>query len=288
MRMAIIGDWLNPNMAETARLLGERGVMLDIIYPEKQLINLADIRVRHDIYLLKSGTDLALSLAGALHEQGAATLNPYPTVAMMRNKIVVTRILQAAGVPVPDTYVTTNRADLAPLLDAGPLIIKPYRGSRGQGISVVRNLEALDGLTPEPTIFAQRYHQSDGYDHKVFCIGGRLFGVKRIFPLRTYADKLGEPFTPAPELCEIALRCGRILGIDLFGVDIVISRGQPYVVDINKFGSYMGVPDAPRLLADYFYDAGRRALRGESPVAPEGEWTRPADAAVASVQRRIA
>ncbi len=272
MRMGIIGDWLNPNMVKTARLLGERGVTLDIIYPEKQLISLGEIRIRHDLYLLKSGTDLALSLAGALHEQGAITLNPYPTVAMMRNKIVVTRVLQAAGVPVPNTYVTANRADLAPLIDAGPLIIKPYRGSRGVGISIVRNVDELNGLPLEQTILAQRYHQSDGYDHKIFCIGGRLFGVKRIFPLRTYADKIGEPFTPTPDLCEIALRCGQTLGIDLFGVDIVVSRGQPYVVDINKFGSYMGVPDAPRLLAEYFYGAGQRALRGESPVAPAREW----------------
>jgi glutathione synthase/RimK-type ligase-like ATP-grasp enzyme len=60
------------------------------------------------------------------------------------------------------------------------------------------------------------------------------------------------------------VRCGRAFGIDLFSIDVVFSQGQPYVVDINKFGSYMGVPDAPRLLADYIQAAARRARRGES------------------------
>ena len=70
------------------------------------MVDLADLRVENDLYILKSGTELALSVAGALHALGAATLNPYPTVAMMRNKIIVTRMLKEAGVPTPDTIPT--------------------------------------------------------------------------------------------------------------------------------------------------------------------------------------
>jgi hypothetical protein len=97
-----------------------------------------------------------------------------------------------------------------------------------------------------------------------------VLGVRRIWPLRTYEDKLGEPFDVPSELRDIMLRAGRALGISLYGLDVVISQGKPYVVDINKFGSYMGVPNAPRLLADYLYDAGRRAqLGGPLPLVRE-------------------
>src|SRR5437763_16516074 len=134
MRIGIILDQMTPNVEQAVDLLSRRGVKVDIIHPEKQLISLSRVRVENDLYLLKSGSDLALSLGGALHALGAATLNPYPTVAMMRNKIIVTRVLQAAGLPTPDTYVTMKREDLVSLLESGPLIIKPYRGSRGEGI----------------------------------------------------------------------------------------------------------------------------------------------------------
>jgi len=50
----------------------------------------------------------------------------------------------------------------------------------------------------------------------------------------------------------------------------VMSAGQPYIVDVQKFGSYMGVPDAPRHLGDYIQAAAQRVLRG-GPLLVAGE-----------------
>ena len=263
MRIGVILDWVNPVIGETFRVLSERGVKLDLLRPEERIVDLADLRVENDLYILKSGTELALSVAGALHALGAATLNPYPTVAMMRNKIIVTRMLKEAGVPTPDTYVASDPSDFRPLLEFGPLILKPYRGSRGAGIHIVRQPQELDGLKLDGLMLAQRYHPPDGPDCKIYCIGGRLFGIRRIWPIQKYEDKLGQPFDLSAELRDVALRCGAVFGIDLYGLDTVVSDGRPYVVDVQKFGSYMGVPDAPRVLADYIVAAGTRAMRGE-------------------------
>ena len=269
MRIGVILDWVNPTMETTFRELAAR-VKLDLICPEKQMLDLATVRVQNDLYILKSGTELALSVAGALHALGAVTLNPYPTVAMMRNKIIVMRMLQHAGLPVPASYVASDPREFVPLLDSGPLILKPYRGSRGAGIRIIRDARELDGSKPNGLILAQRYQEPDGADRKIYCIGGELFGVKRIWPIRTYADKVGEPFAVTSELRNIALQCGRVFGIDLYGLDVVMSAGQPYIVDVQKFGSYMGVPDAPRHLADYIQAAAQRVLRG-GPLLVAGE-----------------
>jgi ribosomal protein S6--L-glutamate ligase len=137
-------------------------------------------------------------------------------------------------------------------------------------VRVVRQAAELRSLAADHGVtFAQRYHDPDGRDRKVYCIGGQLFGVKRIWPVRTYEDKLGEPFTLSPELREIALRCGRAFGMELFGLDIIISQGEPYVVDISSFPGFKGVPDASLRLADYIYAAGERVAAGEPPVAVE-------------------
>ena len=270
MRIGVIADWLNPNMQQLVELLRNRGVTLDLIYPEKQMTDLSQVKVEHDLYLLKSGTEPALSLGGSLHVLGAVTLNPYPVVSMLRNKVIVMRALQSVGVPVPDTYMTTNIGDFVPLLAAGPLIVKPYRGTRGRGVVVVRTPEELESQSDDELLLAQRYHAPDGpdgFDYKLFRIGERVFGIRRRWPIRTYEDKLGYPFDPSPELRDIAIRCGQPFGIDLYGLDVVMSEGKPYVVDLNKFGSYMGVPDGPQLLADYIYRAGERAMRGEPVTA---------------------
>ena len=263
MRIGVILDWTNPVFAETFGVLAGRGVKLDLIRPETQTIDLANLRVENDLYILKSGTELALSVAGALHALGATTLNPYPTVAMMRNKIIVTRMLMEAGLPTPETYVASDPNEFRPLLDAGPLILKPYRGSRGAGIRIIRKPNELDEVTRDGLMLAQRYHAPDGPDCKIYCVGGRLFGVRRIWPIQKYEDKLGQPFELSAELRDIALRCGRVFGIDLYGLDTVVSGGRPYVVDVQKFGSYMGVPNAPGVLADYLVTAAKRAMHGE-------------------------
>jgi ribosomal protein S6--L-glutamate ligase len=270
LSIGILLDWMNPNITETVRLLNERGAKVNLIYPDQQTIDLSSVRVENDLYVIKSGTDLSMSMAGCLHAQGAATLNPYPTVAMMRNKIIVTRALEAAGIPTPQTFIGNDLKTVIPLLESGPLILKPYRGTRGIGVSVIWDPSSLIDLVVDGPFLVQRYHKPDEPDNKIFNIGGELFGIKRIWPIRKYEDKLGAPFTVTPELAEIALRCGQVFGIDLYGVDVVISDGAPYVVDINKFGSYMGVPDAPRRLADYIYAYAQRAIRRElSPVGEE-------------------
>jgi ribosomal protein S6--L-glutamate ligase len=50
---------------------------------------------------------------------------------------------------------------------------------------------------------------------------------------------------------EIALRCGRVFGVGLYGVDLITSDGKPYVVDINTFPGFKGVARAAELLAEY-------------------------------------
>jgi ribosomal protein S6--L-glutamate ligase len=255
------------NMPRVMRALSEWGVGVDVINSSDRAIDLSTVRVEHDLYVLKKTDGLALSLAGALHAQGAAIVNPYPVMMALRDKIVSTRILQAAGVPVPATYVAAYPDRLAPLVAEGPLVVKPYDGTSGFGVCVVRNAPDLAAMMPargKDPVLAQRYHSPEGRDRKIYSIGGRLFGVKKIFPARTEQEKHGEPFTPAPGLCEIALRCGRAFGIDLYGVDIIESDGQPYVVDMSSIPGFKGVPDAPSHLARYFYDTAKRAAENGS------------------------
>ena len=257
-------DRKSPIMPEAFRRLAELGHEVDLLHPDEDVVDLADVRPRHDLYVLKSQSEAALSLAGALHAVGARILNPYPAAAALRDKVVSTRILQSAGAPVPASFATAAPAALLPRLAEGPLVLKPVRGWQGRGVRVVRTEEDLRAYPAEGLVLAQRYHPPDGGDLKLYGIGGRIFGVRRVWPPRTYEEKLGAPFEPDGELRALARRCGAALGVDLFGVDVIESGGTRWVVDMQGFPGFKGVPDAARLIAEAI-DAHARAAGRRSP-----------------------
>ena len=259
----------SPIMPDVVQLLREWGAQVDWVYPEETVVSVASIRVEHDLYVLKSGTELALSLAGVLDAAGAVVLNPFRVAAIMRDKVAGTGVLQAAGLPVPDTYIGSDARQFEPLLEAGPLIFKPYRGWQGRGIQVVCQASELDDVAPSGgLVYAQRYYPPDGCDRKIYSIGGQLFGVTRRWPALSFEDKIGVPFTLSPDLHELALCCGRAFGIDLFGIDIIESGGKAWVVDFCSFPGFKGVPDAALRLADYIYTAAQRVLGGRPAMEP--------------------
>ena len=253
-------DPSNHHLPAAMRVLAEWGATCDVIYPSNRAVDVSSVRVEHDLYVLKKISGFALSLAGVLHAQGAAIVNPYPATVALRDKVITSRLLRAAGVPTPATYVAPHPTLLTPLLDGGPLIVKPAQGTRGFDVRIVRSPVELAAVPAgKDPLFAQRYHPPQGRDLKIYSIGGRLFGVKKIFPARTEEEHHGEPFVPWPDLCEIAVRCGQAFGIDLYGVDIIESEGNPYVVDMSSMPGFKGVPNATSLLASYLYETAKRA-----------------------------
>lgn len=266
MRIAIISGRSKDSakrsvMHEVVERLEARNATVEFIHPEDAPVDLNTLSPQHDIYVLKSSAEPALCLAGALHESGAKILNPYPTVVAMKDKIITAKILERAGLPAPKSFVAAEAGQLARFLEDGPLVVKPYwAGSKGRGVMVIRSADELSDVSAESgVIYAQQYHEPDGRDHKLYCIGDQVMGVMRVWPARTYEDKLGQPFAVGDELKDIALRCGRAFGVSLFGVDVIFSRGNPYVVDINSFPGFKGVPEAAQLLADYIYSEAEQA-----------------------------
>jgi ribosomal protein S6--L-glutamate ligase len=172
----------------------------------------------------------------------------------MRDKVLATKALSEAGVPQPRTYLAWEPAQLAGALALGPLVVKPQRGSKGRGVTIVRTAEELAAVPADGDLyFAQEYRQPDGRDLKIYAIAGAYFGVMRVFPARTYEEKLGEPFEVSADLRELAERAGRAFGVDLFGLDVIMCDGRPTVVDVNTFPGFKGVPDAGTRLGEYIY-----------------------------------
>ena len=249
--------------------LTRRGHQVASVIAEEELTALGRIGPAHDLCLLKSYTELSLSLSGALEARGAHLINPHAGCVAVRNKIVCQQMLWQAGVPVPESWVTGDFNLLRSLVRRFPLILKPYMGWRGQGICIVRDERDLGSIAKcSSPMLVQRYIPNRGEDLRIYVAGDEVFATRKPFSSTSFSVA-GEPAPVSAEIRDIALRCGRLFGLRLYGLDIIEGADGPRVVDVNYFPGYKGVPHAARIVADYV-EAHAQSLcerKGESAIA---------------------
>lgn len=255
----------SPILVEAYGLLRKRGYEIVESIAEEVLTACDALEVEHDLYILKSHTELSLSLAGVFYTRGARLLNPYPSCAMTQNKIIISRLLREAGVPAPRSWVTGDFSLLHDLASAGSLIIKPYMGHRGAGILKIDSPEQLKKHTaPDFPVIVQEFKPGSGEDLKVYVVGNQVFGVQKPFSETSFAVP-GRPVPISDEVRNISLRVGEVCGLGLYGLDIIESPEGPFVVDVNYFPGYKGVPDAASMIADYIDDYAQGKIELRSP-----------------------
>jgi ribosomal protein S6--L-glutamate ligase len=248
---------LNPIFAELFVLLQQRGIEVTVRYPEEELLRLDTLTVDADLYLLKSDTELSLSLATALETMGARVLNRASACAFVKNKVFAAATLLQAGIPTPRSIIAARPEQLTIEAAKAPLILKPYRGYHGAGITVVETPAALPDKAAYPDlVFAQTFLGHTRTDTKVFAIGEELFGVRKAFAPDSYLHA-GTPVELSAEVYNLASRCRDVFGLELYGIDVAENDDGPRVVDVNYFPGYRGVPGAARRLADYVTTAVR-------------------------------
>jgi ribosomal protein S6--L-glutamate ligase len=236
---------------DVSRILRERGHGVTSSIPEEEVRSLHDLPLDHDLYLLKSYTELSLSLAGALSAQGANLVNPYDGCAAVRNKIVCYQMLRKACVPVPNAWITSDLGSLAPLLRQHALILKPVMGWRGEGIRVVRDESELAAIPHvQGPLLIQEYIENRGEDLRLYVAGKEIFGIRKRFSRTSFAVD-GESVPVSREMRSMARLCGRIFGLQLYGIDVIEGADGPRVVDVNYFPGYKGVPGAAYAVAEH-------------------------------------
>jgi len=252
---------------DASEILSRRGHQVRSEIAEETLTQIDSLKTDGSLYLLKSYTELSLSLAGVLHAQGARVLNPYPSCVACRNKIISLQYLRAGGIPVPRSWITADMSLLIPLVKKMPLIVKPWMGWRGIGIKVVRTPEEVKALpVPEAPLIVQEFLEGTGEDLRLYVAGEKVFATRKPFSASSFSIP-GRSCTVTPAERELALRCGRAFGLGLYGLDLIETPTGASVVDVNYFPGYKGTPNAAEAVADYIenYAAGKVSLELPAP-----------------------
>jgi ribosomal protein S6--L-glutamate ligase len=211
-----------------------------------------------DAYLLKSRSSRALKAAHRAELRGATVLNSAVATAACLDRVSMARRMCQASLPFPDTWSAPTLDRLIVWLSghkhAWPIIVKSRHSRRGDLVQLVSSDAELHGLAADwgrAAVIAQPVVRDVGWEHKVWVIGDRLYAARRRPQLdeRGYRTEL-TPCEPLREgLEDLARATGAAFGLELYGVDVLISERGPVAVDVNPFPGFRRVPSAGATLA---------------------------------------
>lgn len=241
--------------------LRERGFQVSESIPVRDAHDV-DLMPEHDLYVLKARDPLAVSIATVLSRGGARVVNSPAACTTLLDKILTTALMRRAGIPTPRTWAVRDAAGLRVETFAMrlPLILKPYDGVHSGDLRLVADREALTTLEPwSGPMLVQEFVEGCQHRYKVHVVGERVFATRRAFSLGGDPEP-GTPVDPGDEIATIARRCGRLFGLMLYGLDVLIGRRGPVVVDLYSFPGYAGVHEAPQALANHIAEIARGRL----------------------------
>jgi ribosomal protein S6--L-glutamate ligase len=201
-----------------------------------------------DVVLLKSRTPQARQVAQTAERAGSLVVNsPVATTAAL-DRGATADALDRAGVPAPRSWAVPALRDLAGEGSTlpWPLVVKSRTSSRRDLVCLVTSRTELVELLPEwgdEPVVAQEFAANDGFDIKMWVIGADLSAARRRSALESTdksSDELLNPADLPADWTRAARDAGAALGLQLYGVDLLITGGRPVVVDVNPFPGFRG------------------------------------------------
>jgi ribosomal protein S6--L-glutamate ligase len=263
LRVAVIAErryltHLQPQgMVASLKKAGHSVVVVD---PEERSFNAGDHHWLQniDVGVARGRSWGVLCLLRWLETQGVLTINSRAAIASVHNKAEMAITLSAAGIPTPRTWLGSPHMVAQQLAGKDfPVIVKPVFGDNCHGLECVSSREQLIALQwPEPLAIVQQFIPGLASDLKLYCIGRRVWAVRKPSPLAAVLFPNLVPHSPqllpvTAAWRDLALRCGEVFGLQLFGVDCLQTEAGTLVIEVNEFPNYSAVPGADQELSNY-------------------------------------
>lgn len=286
VRMGIMGTAKGPHIQALATALQNRGAEVSFVSPQRLTSfipepatiitgaggsreNLRDL----DALLVRSlpGGSLEqviyrVDVLHRLEKLGLKVINRAAVLEKTVDKFYTSALLADAGLPVPKTVVTESFDQaMEAVRKMGAVVVKPLFGSLGTGMVLVEDPEVAYRVFRALELgryvyYLQEFLPHNNEDYRLFVVGGEVISAMRRrgenWKTNIACGAIAEYVEPDPVLSQLALKTAELLGADYVGVDILISHGQPYIIEANGIPGWTGLQsvthvDIAGVLAEY-------------------------------------
>lgn len=187
-------------------------------------------------------------------------------IQIASNKLSTTLILSAAGIPVPITTLVNDASAITKIikqLGGLPIVCKTSYGSQGKGVSILESMitakSIIQTLISQKTDFILQEYIAYKSDVRAVVIGDRVIAMQRKRIKGDFRSNIsmgaeGIPIELNEDDKQICRRAAKIVGLDVCGVDLLITKNKTYVIEVNSnFGfKIQKITKAP--IAEYIID----------------------------------
>ena len=198
-----------------------------------------------------------ISLLDHLEQSGVRVINPTYPFRHAKDKYISLVLLHKAGLPIIDTFLTENQEQgYNAARRFKNTVIKPLIGSQGLGVIhaenpdiAFRNIKLISSMGQ--INYIQRYIEKAGQDLRVFVLDGKVLAAmaRKSTSWKTNISQGAKPVAIELDsgIEKIAITAAKTIGLDYAGVDILVSGGTPYIIEINAAPSWKGLQQTTRI-----------------------------------------
>jgi ribosomal protein S6--L-glutamate ligase len=248
----------NRRMTEAAREMGHEAILIHPLRCSIQVGRL-DSPILYgggsfpviDVLLPRIGAtidDYELTVVRHLESMGIPLVNGYRSLLLSRDKFLTLQTLDALGIQVPKSALVVQEGNIQHLISkmgGYPVVLKVRRGRQGKGVMLAENSQAFEFALHHQKngsgLLVQEFvKEAGGRDIRILIIGGRVIATmmrvskKGEFRANVHLKARGRPYEPPNEMTVIAKTAAKAIGLDVAGVDMVISNEGPSVIEVNS------------------------------------------------------
>ena len=204
-------------------------------------------------------TTYGLAVVNQFEMMGTAIVNRSQAIARARDKLRAGQLLARHGIDTPRTVFLRSPKNLAlavEIVGGVPCITKLTQGTQGVGVMLAESIKSLESMLEtfwamgQDIIIQEFIKESKGKDIRAFVIGNKVVSAMRReaqlgeFRSNIHRGGIGRPITLSPEYEKAALSATRVMGLQVAGVDLLIGKAGPKVIEVNASPGFEGLERA--------------------------------------------
>lgn len=215
-----------------------------------------------DVVLPRIGTNITeygVAIVAQFGMMGIPVVNDASAIMRSRDKLRCLQLLARKGIDIPRTVVARNPRNVQKaieLVDGPPVILKMLQGTQGVGVMIAESRQAVESVLDtlwglgQNILIQQFVAESKGRDVRALVLGDRVVcAMERRartgeFRSNVHRGGFGTPVKLDAKYTRAAVEATRVVGLQIAGVDMLVTKSGPKVMEINSSPGFEGLERA--------------------------------------------